>query len=130
MKLLGILAAVSMVFAGENPDASLLSTLNAEDKAASGDAASEYRRRAALLPQVEKWRSEGNPKVADSFSLKALKQLDEELKIELAGAENDEKMLPSLPLKDIKDTIPKIPSPQRMEPAARKAYWQKRKDLF
>jgi len=40
--------------AADAPDASLLSVINAEDKAGSADALTEYKRRAALLPQVER----------------------------------------------------------------------------
>lgn len=108
----------------------LVALINSEDKAAGADALTEYRRRVALLPSIEKGRAEGNPTATEAFSLKGLQQLDEELTTELGRAKSDEKLLSKLALKDVKETIPRIPGPPLLDLAARRLYWQKQRVGF
>jgi len=46
-----------------------LATVNAQDKGSSANAAAEYARRLALLPQAAQWATTGNPNNPSAFSL-------------------------------------------------------------
>lgn len=108
----------------------VVARINAEDKAQSPDAAVEYKRRLALLPQIEKARENGDPKSPDAFSLKDLQKLDDDIKTELSWIEADLRKLPKLALKEIKDKIPRGPGPPGSDLAARREYWRRRHDEY
>lgn len=122
-----LLAAARSFAAG---DETLLASINLEDKGSAADAITEYRRRLALLPQVEKWRSEGDPKSPEALSVKGLSRLDDEIRTLLDWTQSEQRLLPKIALKDIKEKVPGIPGPPGFDLPARKAYWQKERIEF
>jgi hypothetical protein len=108
----------------------LLCLLRAPSFASGEQTLAECRRRLELLPQIEKWRTSGDPKSSETFSVSGLLALDVEIKTMLAETQAEQRLLPKLSLKDIKGAIPTIPGPPGYDLPARKTYWQRQRVEF
>ncbi len=89
-----------------------LTSVDAEDGGASGNAATEYQRRIALLPQIREWRQNGNPNDPDAFSVREFQEQLAEVESSIRSAEDGLAQIPTAPVEFAGVLIPLVPGPE------------------
>ncbi|UPT72996.1 MAG: hypothetical protein M0D55_13950 [Elusimicrobiota bacterium] len=116
--------------------------VNAEDRGASADAATEYQRRIELLPQIKAWRENGgNPNDPDAFSMKKFNENLVEVNDNIAKAREGLSRIGTMPVEFAGVLVAEVPGPsvsvtnptreQMLQILAdRKVYWQEKRVDF
>ncbi len=119
-----------------------IDAVNAQDRGASADAATEYQRRLDLLPQIKAWRTNGgNPNDPDAFSMKKFGENLAEINDNLAKAQDGLGRLGTMPVEYAGVLVIEVPGPtvsvsnptreQTLQILAdRKVYWQGKRADF
>jgi len=132
--------AVTNIGSFQTTISNFIAMVNAQDKGQSANAAAEYARRLALLPQAAQWATSGNPNNSSAFSLATFQADLTEVQNAMTQAQAGLAKIPTVPVEfagvlviAVPGSAPGQPNPTVTNPtqaevlqilAARKTGWQ------